>query len=249
LVARNRATGYNEGILHHEEAITMNEPKTTGQIIRERREALKLTQEDLAERLGVSRQAVSKWESDLSAPTSANLQELCRILDVSFEGIGEPEPEPVPKKRNPVGSWLGWGVAVVLAVLLLVQAICGGTEQENAQPEQIEPEIIGVDFYDEQGKLIPELTNWYELAESTTIIVTFQGDSPTTVTVYLTPTGTETADLREQLAVVMVPDGQNYALLHLNPEDGAMGHLEVALDYGETSIHSGIYNVIYDEAD
>ena len=41
---------------------------TTGQKIYECRKNAGLTQEELAEKLGVSRQAVSKWESDAAFP-------------------------------------------------------------------------------------------------------------------------------------------------------------------------------------
>ena len=41
---------------------------TTGQRIYEARKKAGMTQEELADRLGVSRQAVSKWESDAAYP-------------------------------------------------------------------------------------------------------------------------------------------------------------------------------------
>ena len=41
--------------------------------LRERREACGMTQELVAQRLGVSRQAVSKWENGVSDPSTANL--------------------------------------------------------------------------------------------------------------------------------------------------------------------------------
>ncbi len=47
-----------------------------GKTIKEKREELRMTQEELAEKLDVSRQAVSKWEADLSVPAQGNLQEL-----------------------------------------------------------------------------------------------------------------------------------------------------------------------------
>ena len=42
---------------------------TYGAEIKRGREAMRMTQEQLAEVIGVSRQAVSKWEMDLSRPT------------------------------------------------------------------------------------------------------------------------------------------------------------------------------------
>ena len=41
---------------------------TLGQRICQYRKQLNISQEELGDRLGVSRQAVSKWETDLSAP-------------------------------------------------------------------------------------------------------------------------------------------------------------------------------------
>lgn len=44
-----------------------------------------MTQELVADRLGVSRQAVSKWESGASEPSTSNLLALCKLFDVSPE--------------------------------------------------------------------------------------------------------------------------------------------------------------------
>ena len=44
-----------------------------GRKIKAAREGAGLTQEDLAERMEVSRQAVSKWEADLSRPSSEKI--------------------------------------------------------------------------------------------------------------------------------------------------------------------------------
>ena len=51
---------------------------TYGERIRQEREAKGLTQEELAEALGVSRQAVSKWETDIASPDMENLLALSR---------------------------------------------------------------------------------------------------------------------------------------------------------------------------
>lgn len=47
----------------------------------------KLTQDELAEKLYVSRQALSKWENGQSAPTIDNILILSRIFNVTFEEI------------------------------------------------------------------------------------------------------------------------------------------------------------------
>jgi len=46
-----------------------------------------LTQEELAAKLGVSSQAVSKWENDASCPDISLLPQLCRILSISTDEL------------------------------------------------------------------------------------------------------------------------------------------------------------------
>ncbi|MBQ7337569.1 MAG: helix-turn-helix domain-containing protein [Clostridia bacterium] len=60
---------------------------TMGERIGNLRRARGLSQDDVAERLGVSRQAVSKWETDLSAPDTYNLIALGKLFDSSIEYI------------------------------------------------------------------------------------------------------------------------------------------------------------------
>ena len=58
---------------------------TLGQRISTYRKQLGISQEALGERLGVSRQAVSKWENDLSCPDTLNLIRLAEVLDSDVE--------------------------------------------------------------------------------------------------------------------------------------------------------------------
>lgn len=55
--------------------------------IRARRIAMGLTQEQLAEQVGVSRQTVAKWESADTAPDLENAAALARVLDVSLDEL------------------------------------------------------------------------------------------------------------------------------------------------------------------
>ncbi len=56
-----------------------------GERITELRKVQNLSQGQLADALEVSRQAVSKWENDLSNPDSMNLIRLSEILDTDIE--------------------------------------------------------------------------------------------------------------------------------------------------------------------
>lgn len=51
------------------------------------RKGLNLSQEDIADKIGVSRQSVSKWETDTSAPDAFNLIALAEVLKTNVEYI------------------------------------------------------------------------------------------------------------------------------------------------------------------
>lgn len=63
----------------------MNE--TIGSRISKYRKEKGMTQEELASRLGVSSQAVSKWENDLSCPDISLLPALCQALGVTSDEL------------------------------------------------------------------------------------------------------------------------------------------------------------------
>lgn len=71
--------------------------------IRKKREELKLSQEYVAEKLGVSRQAVSKWETGQSEPTASNLAGLANIFEIRLSELVDPQKytsEKITEKRK-----------------------------------------------------------------------------------------------------------------------------------------------------
>lgn len=61
--------------------------KPLGEVLKEHRLHCKMTQEFVAEVLGVSRQAVSKWESGASVPSTSNLIALAKLYGVSSKEL------------------------------------------------------------------------------------------------------------------------------------------------------------------
>ena len=61
------------------------EKNTFGSMVAELRKEKGMTQADLAEKMGITDKAVSKWERDLSYPDIASIPRLAEILGVSVE--------------------------------------------------------------------------------------------------------------------------------------------------------------------
>lgn len=58
---------------------------TLGEKLKDARKQASLSQEQLAEKLGVSRSAVAKWETDNGMPDVGNLKVIAQLLDVSID--------------------------------------------------------------------------------------------------------------------------------------------------------------------
>ena len=62
-------------------------PPSRGEVIKNHRVSRNMTQEFIAESLGVSRQAVSKWEMNESVPSTANLMALAKLFNIPPEEL------------------------------------------------------------------------------------------------------------------------------------------------------------------
>ena len=100
--------------------------KTLGTIISERRKQCGMTQLELAEKMGVTDKAVSKWERDLSCPDIHSLPTLAEILGVSVEDLMQIKKEadaPAGKVSEimeiaPKAVAMAMGIAVTVLTVL-----------------------------------------------------------------------------------------------------------------------------------
>ncbi len=85
---------------------------TTGQKIYDCRRKAGMTQEELADRLGVSRQAVSKWEADAAFPETEKILELCKLFGVSADELlfGKEQAEERIREDASPREEKTWGV-------------------------------------------------------------------------------------------------------------------------------------------
>lgn len=69
-----------------------------GEKLQEHRKSANLTQEEFAAKVGVTRQAVSKWELDKAYPDLDKLVDICEIFQVSLTEFIYGKPDPVPQE-------------------------------------------------------------------------------------------------------------------------------------------------------
>lgn len=102
--------------------------QTFGNIIVSLRKEKGMTQLELAEKMGVTDKAVSKWERDLSFPDVSSIPKLAEIFEVSVDDLMQVKTKtketPPDKKINEIiplalnGVALAMGIAVVVLLFL-----------------------------------------------------------------------------------------------------------------------------------
>ena len=95
--------------------------------IKTRREAMGLSQEQLAEKLYVSRQTISNWERDKTYPDVQSLLMLSVLFDTSIDRLVKGDvtvmEEAVERDRKRLGTRMLWLAVLMLALLVLAFAL------------------------------------------------------------------------------------------------------------------------------
>lgn len=110
--------------------------------IRYYRKANNMSQDELAEKLGVSRQSISLWENGQTQPAIENIIALAKIFNTSSDAILSSEPafqstdgakpqKKAPKEKRRSKVWL---IAAIAAVIVIVGAWYVGKEHKASEP-------------------------------------------------------------------------------------------------------------------
>ncbi|MBQ6841154.1 MAG: helix-turn-helix transcriptional regulator [Bacilli bacterium] len=110
----------------------MNQEKI-GQFIKDIRKNNNLTQNDFANMLGVTYQAVSKWETGKSLPDISTLQLISKTFNVNIEELLEGQKKDVKKK---------WFLMLIPVVLILLGLLIWGVIYYNRHHHDFEFKTI-----------------------------------------------------------------------------------------------------------
>ena len=128
-----------------------------------------LSQEALAEKLGVSRQAVSKWETGESEPEIGKLKLLAQTFGVTVDWLlseeEEPQKNPEISRNSPSPEWLdhlprflsslakryGWLAGIIISVWGFFCTLIGVMARVSIRKM--------MDFGDSFGAVVPALSD------------------------------------------------------------------------------------------
>ncbi|WP_330379848.1 helix-turn-helix domain-containing protein [Anaeromassilibacillus senegalensis] len=113
--------------------VLLMERKTLGMMIAELRKNQGMTQLDLANKMGVTDKAVSKWERDLSCPDVNAFPHLADVLNVSVNELMQSKTENRSPKKNvkEIIRLLFKGVALAMGIAVVVLSVLDGLEAKS----------------------------------------------------------------------------------------------------------------------
>ncbi|MBQ7839136.1 MAG: helix-turn-helix transcriptional regulator [Lachnospiraceae bacterium] len=107
--------------------------KTLGQMIAELRKEKGMTQLELANQLGITDKAVSKWERDLSCPDISSLPALAEILGVTVDELMQTKTEAASKTKsiNEIADIVLKAVALAMGIAVAALSALDQLNSEN----------------------------------------------------------------------------------------------------------------------
>lgn len=94
-----------------------------GENIKKMRKKLKITQDELAEKLSVTRQAVSNWENGKTEPDIETLTKMAQIFDISIDELVDGIPKGIKElrgKKSHLYIGIGFTVFYIISSLLMI---------------------------------------------------------------------------------------------------------------------------------
>lgn len=108
--------------------------KTLGALIAQTRKEKGMTQLELAEKLGVTDKAVSKWERELSCPDIQSLPTLAEALGLSLEELMQGKNDPPHQEEAPIAlvNTILRAVALAMGVAVVALSVLDVLDEKTA---------------------------------------------------------------------------------------------------------------------
>lgn len=228
-----------------------------GEQLKQAREKKNFSQEELADYLGVSRQAVSKWENNLAVPQGHNMDVLQKVLELELS----PKQEITSERSEPKKKWRGF-VAAGWIVSILAAALLGRvfSDQLRAQDvydsedtqklpgdttvtEEDPLDLCSIRFYDEEQNEVLAEKDWYNTAVIDSILLQWTGTAES-IQVYYLPSTEDTVG--ELFLTKKTAEGDHAALLNASVLASRLeGQIYFALTCGEEGVTSERYTICF----
>ena len=234
---------------------------TLGEQLKQAREKKNFSQEELADYLGVSRQAVSKWENNLAVPQGHNMDVLQKVLELELSPKQELTSEKGEQKK-----WRGLAVAGGWVVSILAAALLGRGlsdqlraqdvyDSEGAQKYQVDTsaaegdallELCSVRFYDEEQNEVLAEEDGYNTAVIDSVLLQWTGTAES-IQIYYLPSPEDSGDSGEELFLTKKPaEGDRAALLNASVLGSRQrGQIYFELTCGEERVTSEHYTICF----
>ena len=101
--------------------------KSMGETISSLRKEKGMTQKDLADMLGITDKAVSKWERGVAYPDTATIPAIAEIFEISVEELlsAKAAPAPASKKSEEIFALALKAVPLAMGVAVVVTSVLG----------------------------------------------------------------------------------------------------------------------------
>ena len=110
--------------------------ESRGMMIAEKRKELGMTQRELAEKMGVTDKAVSKWERALSYPDLPSLAKLAETLGMSVDELLQMKSESMQiEEKTPISktiSRIPGAICLAMGVAVVVLSVLGEMDNDSA---------------------------------------------------------------------------------------------------------------------
>ena len=109
--------------------------ETMGAMIATKRKELGMTQLDLAEKMGVTDKAVSKWERDLSYPDINSLPKLAEVFGMTVDELMQVKQDSIKKEETSSGNLISLifrAICMAMGIAVVVLSIMNQIETRTA---------------------------------------------------------------------------------------------------------------------